>query len=356
MGWHSTGRGWRSVVPVPLLSVVALGFVLDPLAALQVVEAETLRTRTTDGIELVGELHLPDGVGPFPAVVFTHGSEPGTRSHRGYLAWAAAFRAAGIAALVFDKRGAGESEGEYVEAPDLSVPAEDLMAWVRRLRTRADVAPDRVGVLGWSQGGWVGPLAASRMSDIAFVVSISGPGVSPLAQNIFDKTNQFRASGASPEHVELYERAIRLVWTYLVTGQNEEGAQDAWDAATSAGVLEDYAGWPMLDRERFLDDPRLQGFIAHSIYDPKEALGSMRAPLLALFGGADQIVPIEASIEAMQSAFAESGNPGLTVRVFPGADHVVRVSDAAGGRSYAPGLFDYVVGWVQSQLDVDDPG
>ncbi len=309
---------------------------------------ETLRVTSVDGVTLVGELFLPEGPGPFPAVVFTHGSEPGERSHRGYRSWAEQFRSRGVVALIFDKRGVGESEGEYVEAPNLEMPAADLLAWVELLSQRDDIQADRIGVLGWSQGGWIGPLAASKSHKVSFVVAISGPGVSPLEQNIYDKTNQFEATGATAAQVQQFNRVIRLVWTYLATGADRAAAQEAWNAVQNQSWFTDYyRGAPMGDRDELLQHPRLLPFAAHNAYEPAPVLERLRVPMLAVFGGADRIVPVEESVTAMREAFAKGSNPELlTIRLFPGANHGVAVRDAEGGWSAAPGYPSFVVDWV----------
>jgi pimeloyl-ACP methyl ester carboxylesterase len=308
---------------------------------------ETLRVTSVAGVTLVGELFLPEGQGPFSAVVFTHGAEPGERTHRGYRSWAERFRSRGVAALIFDKRGVGDSEGQFVEAPDLEIPAADLLAWVELLAARDDIRGNRIGVLGWSQGGWIGPLAASKSDKVSFVVAISGPGVSPLEQNIYDKTNQFEATGAPAEQVQQFNRVVRLVWTYLATGADRAAAQEAWDAVKDQPWFKDYfRGAPMGDRDELLQDPRLLSFAEHNAYEPVPVLERLRVPMLAVFGGADRIVPVEESVAAMREAFARGGNTGLTVWVFPGANHGVAVRNPEGGWSPAQGYHAFVVDWV----------
>ena len=258
-----------------------------------------------------------------------------------------ASRGDGIATLVFDKRGVGDSTGTFVEAPDLEVPAADVIAWVDRLQKRSDIRADAIGVLGWSQGGWVGPLAASKSEDLAFVVAISGPGVSPLEQNIYDKTNQFRAGGATEDKVEQFSSVIRSVWTYLVTGGGRDEAQAAWDAVAGKGWFDrGYNGPPMMDRDLVLRDPRMMSYVAHSSYEPAPILAKLAIPMLAVFGSDDTIVPVKRSVAVMREAFARGGNDGLTVRVFEGGDHGIRVAEADGTRQMAPGFLDFVVGWV----------
>ncbi|MFT5234289.1 MAG: pimeloyl-ACP methyl ester carboxylesterase [Candidatus Krumholzibacteriia bacterium] len=291
--------------------------------------------------KLAGTLHQPTGLTSYPVVVFTHGSEPGERGSRGYLRWADVFIAQGIGVLIFDKRGCGDSEGQYIEAPDLAIPAADLSAWVDLLVTRAEVT--EVGVLGWSQGGWVGPLAASQNQNVSFVVSLSGPGVSPLQQNIYDKTNQFAATGASTEHIKLFEEAIRQVWTYMVTGDNILAAQQAWDkVADSSWFLDALNGPPMMDRDQLLQHPRMPHYVQHSSFQPVPIYEKMEVPMLAIFGGSDTIVPVAASIAAMRGGFRAQPDL-LTIQIVPKAGHGLNVP----GHKLAPSVQHHVVSWTK---------
>ena len=132
--------------------------------------------------QLAGELILPEGNGPFPAVVLTHGSGEETRDQS--LGMAYLFAANGIAALIYDKRGCGESSGKEWRAPFKDY-ANDLLAGVRYLTTLSTIDPERIGLYGHSQGGWVVPLAYSLQSErIAFCIISAANAVSPVDQTL----------------------------------------------------------------------------------------------------------------------------------------------------------------------------
>ena len=275
---------------------------------------------------------------------------------RGYLGMASRLNAKGIAALTSDKRGVGDSEGEYTEAPDLNVPATDMLAWVDAAKQRPEIDARQIGVLGWSQGGWIGPLSASRSSDISFVVSISGPGVSPLEQNIYDKTNQFRASGATEDEVARFSAAIRHVWTYLVTGSGLDKAEEAWNSIKDdPNIMDTYNHWPLVDREKSMKGKRLPTFAAHSAYDPAPVLKSLQVPVLAVFGEADTVVPVERSIAAFEGAFDGKRSELLDILTFPGAGHGISMS-TPDGFVLADGYPDQVVQWIRETIDSRESG
>jgi uncharacterized protein len=100
----------------------------------------------------------------------------------------------GIAALAYDKRGVGESTADFRTVPFLELCGDGLAA-IEYLKSRQDIDTKHIGLWGLSQGGWLGPLAASRSSDVAFVIAVSGPALSPGEQMIFYYANELRARG-----------------------------------------------------------------------------------------------------------------------------------------------------------------
>ncbi len=129
------------------------------------------------------DLDLPDDSGgPFPAIVFVHGSG---RLNRNMIAHGTnPFVPEGMAVLRYDKRGVGESTGTFFNiglgnsVSGLGVLASDLVAGVRFLKNFPEIDQDRIGILGNSQGGWIGPLAAAEADEVSFLLMWSGPTVS----------------------------------------------------------------------------------------------------------------------------------------------------------------------------------
>lgn len=141
-------------------------------------KSEVVHFTSEDGTKLAGLLTLPATSGPYPAMMSLHGSEPGTKDNFGSQQMSAFMASHGIAVLTYDKRGAGDSEGTYVEAAterNLDLIAQDAMAGVEYLKSRPEIKADTIGLTGFSQAGWVIPLAASQSKDIAYFIILSGP-------------------------------------------------------------------------------------------------------------------------------------------------------------------------------------
>lgn len=213
---------------------------------------------SSGGARLAYTLDLPAGSGPFPAIVIGHGSGRVTRDQ---LEWFSdRFTAAGFATLRFDKRGVGESTGEYSEVPAhtsltlIPVLAGDIAAGARFLRTRAEIDAGRVGLAGVSQAGWILPHAARELGDVAFMVLWSGPVCTVGLENHYSA---------------------------LADG-------------TSLPLDEVYARLPLFEGP--------QG------YDPVPALEQIDTPALWVFGAEDRSIPVRTSVTNL-SRLAASGKP-----------------------------------------------
>jgi hypothetical protein len=144
-------------------------------------EEEVGFDNAADHVRLAGTLTLPQGNGPFPAVVLVAGSGPNTRDepimgHRLFLVIADHLTRNGIAVLRFDKRGTGSSTGDYAKATTVDF-ANDAQAGVAYLRTRRDIDQKHVGLIGHSEGGLIVPMVAVHDPSVAYIVMMAGPGV-----------------------------------------------------------------------------------------------------------------------------------------------------------------------------------
>jgi dienelactone hydrolase len=295
-------------------------------------------------VKLAGTLFLPGKSGRHPAVVLFHGSGPQSRDS----ARAQWFAELGIAALAYDKRGVGESTGDFRKVPFQDL-VEDGLAGIAFLKTRSDIDSTKIGVWGLSQGGWLGPLAASKSSNVAFVIAVSGPGVSPGEQMIFYYASELRNAGFQNADVAEASELRRLVWNYLATGSGYEEAKAALDRAKGKrwyaavqGQQDDLLGsFGHPQRERIST-----WYKTEMNYDPVATLRKLKVPALFLFGADDQLVPAAKSAEIIRRTLTESGHRDFTIKVFPAADHGIYVRDATGSMRLAPGYEETMEEWV----------
>lgn len=297
-------------------------------------------------IKLAGTLVIPAAPGPYPAIVLFHGSGYEERN----LSMAHWFAEQGVAALTYDKRGTGESAGNFSAVPFMKL-ADDGLAAVDFLRARTDIDQRRIGVWGLSQGGWLGPLAASRSSNVTFVISVSGPGVSPGEQMIFYYANDLRSRGLSENDVREASALRREVWESLRTGNGIEQARADLNRSRKAAWFNDLKNqqYGLFDRLKTPADwekARSSIWFKDEIgYDPVPTLEKLAVPALFIFGADDKLVPVPESVNAIK-AVSNAGKKNFMLFVVPGADHGLRIATADGDRTISPEYLRHIQEWL----------
>lgn len=291
-----------------------------------------LEARNGD-VRLAGSLWLPEK-SPAAIVLMHPGSGPSDRDNDVYFPpIRERLLASGIAVSSFDKRGVGGSTGHWVEA-GIERQAEDALAAVAVLGRELPGVP--VGLFGHSQGGWVVMEAASRSRELAFVVTNSGPGVTPLEQERYAHRTKLLRQGVPPAEIDEAMEPFELVADGLARGLSFEAMRTRIERAYPEDVRE------RLDLVLLPDDPALWPLILEiNDFDPRPALERIRVPVLALFGAEDSIVPVEASVSVYREAVRTEL---LTVEVIAGGDHRVQTGDPpALADGYLERLTDFVL-------------
>jgi uncharacterized protein len=301
-------------------------------------------------VTLAGTLVLPDGPRRHPAVVLFHGSGPQQRD----LFTARWFAKQGVAALAYDKRGVGESAGNFRDVPFMELCGDGLVA-IDYLKSRKEIDPKRIGVWGLSQGGWLAPLAASRSSDVAFVIAVSGPAVSPGEQMIFYYANELRAKGVPASDIQAASTLRRDVWNYLSTGNGYENAKSElkeartkpWYNEVKMQADDLFEPLPSPAEISKPDYRYTRWFKQEMNYDPVPALRALNVPALFLFGDEDRLVQVDESVAVIQRVLKESGNRDFTIHVFHHVAH--DMTDAATG-NIAPEYLETMRRWLAARL------
>lgn len=124
--------------------------------------------------EIPAVVCMPDGDGPFPAVVMLHGTGSNKdEAGGGYLLTAPALAKAGIASIRFDFIGNGDSKADYINY-NFTSAVSDTNAAFDYMAGLKSIDPNRIGVMGWSQGGTIAMLAAGHNRSFRSVVCWAG--------------------------------------------------------------------------------------------------------------------------------------------------------------------------------------
>jgi pimeloyl-ACP methyl ester carboxylesterase len=312
-------------------------------------------------LTLAGTLTLPPGDGPFPAVVLLTGSGPQDRDetlmgHKPFLVLADALARRGIAVLRSDDRGVGGSGGSMATATSHDF-ADDALAAFTYLKTRKEIDPRRIGLVGHSEGGLIAPLVAVRADDVAFLVLLAGTGVP--GSEIVLKQNELiaRAAGASEESIRKQVEGLRTAIEAIAAEPDDDAVAARIRPAIleilsgegkTGGVAGDLAGVEAMVKQ--LTSPWFRTFLA---LDPRLALARVKCPVLALNGEKDLQVPPSQNLPEIAKALASGGNPAVTIKELPGLNHLFQPAKTGAPSEYAviettfdPEALTLIADWV----------
>jgi pimeloyl-ACP methyl ester carboxylesterase len=318
--------------------------------------AFTVRETTFESrdVKLAGRLVLPPGDAPVPLAVILHGSE----SYSGRLHYPEQYRlpAQDIGVFVYDKRGTGDSEGEYTQ--DFYVLAADAAAALDEARRLAGARAGRVGFFGGSQAGWIAPLAATQ-APVDFVLVGYGLAEGPLAEDAGEVKQSLIARGYGPDVLaqakELTDATGRVIASDYKAGFRELAAAKAryrdapWYREIEGEFTEDFIKHPNWIL-RILGPFHDQGTSWE--YDPMPTLRQVSAPQLWILAGEDREAPHEETLLRLSVLQAE-GRPIVTA-LFPRTDHgILEYEERDGERvytRYAEGYYPMMVEWIRTGI------
>ncbi len=312
----------KQAIALQLLDGVLLGewqeARFEELAKVRLARREAVSTYSEQRLSIEGPAGLlgasffsPSTHDGCPAVVFLHGSGPQPRDASRFHAIKLAEN--GIASVIFDKRGVAESEGSYVGASFQDLAADGI-AVAEFLHDMPQIS--RIGFYGHSQGGWIAPLAASMWPHSAFVITSSGPAVTPSREAQWEVVRAMRKAGSEERDVEQARDIIEL-WHHGIRSGNwlefDEAVTEVKDSTWYRRVAQ-YRRRP--------DRDFIRAYQAYMDYDPIPALSALSVPMLAI------LAPDDESIDAMETAaiLGKLADQGQDIRVtlYPGYDHSLR--------------------------------
>jgi uncharacterized protein len=290
------------------------------------------------GIKLAGTLTLPEGKGPFPAVVLITGSGPQNRDeeifqHKPFLLWAHELTQAGFAVLRYDDRGFGASEGNFQTATTRDF-ATDAQAAIDFLKKRKGISKKDISVLGHSEGAMIAVMLAGKKKNIKNAVLLAGPGISG-AELLIDQTvlvstiSQLPPGIVSSDSLFQYNIILAMISNMDSTAKVEE---------IKRIVAEQYAtfGPSQVKRigsvDQFFDliyrnynNPWMMFFLK---YDPYLDLTKMNGRVLALFGEKDiQVAPGKSAVSMERALKSAAGVTGFEIKVYPGLNHLFQEAE-----------------------------
>ncbi|MFA3782240.1 alpha/beta hydrolase family protein [Melioribacteraceae bacterium 4301-Me] len=296
-------------------------------------------------ITLAGSFTFPKSGSSFPAVVLISGSGPQDRdetifNHKPFLVIADYLTRNGIAVLRFDDRGVGKSQGNYSAATTAEL-AQDALSAVEYLKSRKEVNPKKIGLIGHSEGGLIASMIASSSNDISFIVLLASPGLPGKDILLMQQKLIAQAQGVDEKTIEENFRINEKMYDIVLSEPDSDKAVEKLNK-----VLNDYVNTLPSEKKgmvQFSEEGRKQmikvimspWFRFFLKYDPRPALESIFVPVLALNGSKDLQVSAKANLTEIEKALTSGGNKHFEVKELPGLNHLFQNCDTGSPTEYA---------------------
>jgi fermentation-respiration switch protein FrsA (DUF1100 family) len=309
-------------------------------------------------VTLAATLTIPQGKGPFPAVVLITGSGPQDRDetllgHKPFLVLSDYLTRHGIAVLRADDRGTAKSTGDFKTATTADF-ATDTEAGIAYLKTRPEVDPHKIGLIGHSEGAVIAPMIAARNPDVAFIVMMAGTGV-PGDQVLVAQGEAIAVtSGTKPEeaakHAAKEKEMLALIEAERVPSEKDDAALEKQLREKMAG---DVPEAQISLQIKQLTSPWFRYFLT---YDPAVALRRVTCAVLVLNGEKDKQVLPQQNLAPIRQALEQANNKHFEVDELPGLNHLFQTANTGSPTEYAqieetmsPVALEKMATWIAKQ-------
>lgn len=313
-------------------------------------------------ITLSGTLTLPKGKGPFPAVILISGSGPQDRNselfgHKPFLVMADHLTKNGIAVLRYDERGVGKSEGDISKADSRDFAADVTCAF-QFLRTRKDIAKNKIGLIGHSEGGLIAPMVAAKNKDVAFIVLMAGPGFPGDVISRQQVEVILKQAGVGPEDLKFSLKMQAELFRIAKEKLDEKEQVEAWEkfVATLPKDLPEEQTKAIKNSRGELKRLNLPWYRYFLTYDPRPTLAKVQCPVLAINGAKDVQVLADVNLAEIRKALEAGKNPDFTIKNLQDLNHLFQPAKTGAITEYAqiettlaPKFLDLITEWIKER-------
>lgn len=332
-------------------------------------------TNQVDNIELAGTLTVPKGKTNCPVAILISGSGPQDRDetimdHKPFWVLADHLSRNGIAVFRFDDRGIGQSKGKFDTATTLDF-ANDVKAAVAYVRSRNEIDPQSIGLIGHSEGGIIAPMVAADDPKIAWIVLMAGTGVNgeevmysqgrliiqaeggsevEMQRQLAIQKRCFEALGKSngrPISQEDKDAIINLIIGDLESGQNNANTKSVSDDKKKALIQLVQAN---------LNAMQLPWFRFFAAHEPGPVLERVLCPVLAINGEKDVQVDPKLNLAHIENSLKKAGNKHVTIKNLPDLNHMFQTCKTGAMSEYqsieetmSPIALKTISDWIHGQ-------
>jgi len=367
--WHQSGISLKLDLNRQENSIV-LNRPQEPQIPFPYKEEEVSFVNAEQGFSLGGTLTLPEGEGPFPAVILVTGSGSQNRDeeifgHKPFKLIADHLTRRGIAVLRYDDRGVGSSGGNAANSTTGDL-AGDARSAIDYLLSNNIIDHSKIGIIGHSEGGMIAFMLASSHDDIAFIVSLAGPGVEGKTILLDQREYIARLIGVGPSILEDNRVLMSGVYDIMIANASYQiWEEEVLKFANKFYSEKDPGEYSEEDIERgknnlmsAFSEPAYAWMRYFVLFDPAPLFAAIKCPVLALNGEKDcQVLP-ENNINAIKKGLLTAGNADTKTLILPGLNHLFQNCKTGLPNEYGiieetfdPETLDIMSEWIHQQVD-----
>lgn len=318
----------------------------DPKEPYNYISQDVLFTNyKADSIKLAGILTLPKDKHKPTVAILISGSGPQNRNeeikqfnHRPFLVLADYLTNHGIAVLRYDDRGVGESEGDFASSTSFDF-ATDVEAAITYLKTRNDIDPSKIGLIGHSEGGLIASIVASNNKDVCFAILLAGTGVDGATVLETQSRRAGELAGTPNEILDENEKLTNIIYGIIKANKHIDTLKtkiikslNNFKTNHPKSVLAPYITPIMIEQQlSILKSEWICNFIR---IDPKDYLEKTTCPVLALNGSKDFQVLADINLKGIKNGLERAGNKDVTIKELEGLNHLFQTAETGSIQDY----------------------
>lgn len=335
----------------------------EPLPPFDYFTKDVMFPHITESFKLGGTLVLPiDTNTNYPIVVFSTGSgaqdrNEGLLGHKLFLVIADHLAKNGIGSFRFDDRGVGESEGKF-DGTSLEGYATDLESAYLYIASQERFKNHPIGLLGHSEGSMHAQMTAKKHAEVAFIISLAGPGESGR-KVIEDQQYLIMIYEGNSEEVAQWNKATFSGILDIIEKHEQKEAQKLltdflnkqWESAPKGGQEGNTKVGFMMGLSSFLNNDFGRQF---SVWDAKDYLPHISIPILSIIGSKDFQVPAESNTKGFETHLSNSSREKSELHIFEGLNHLLQKCNKCNFAEYGeldetihPPVLDMIVKFIQ---------
>lgn len=313
-------------------------------------------------INLAGTVTYPSEKGRYPAVVLVSGSGPQDRNeelmgHKPFAVLADFLTRNGIVVLRYDDRGVGKSGGSF-EGSTSADFADDASAATDYLKTLDFVDPAKVGIIGHSEGGLIAFMLAARIDDLAFIITLAGPGCS--GRTIIEDQTEYisRLNGVPEATIKESQLINSLIYDIIEENENiTRGVERVKDTVryyySQKGYKSEIVDQIVTNIGTSINPLSYRWLRYFYMADPGDYFESVSCPVFALNGSKDCQVLADVNIEGISNGLAKSNSKKVDTRIYPDLNHLFQHCETGLLNEYSqieetisPEVLNDIAGWI----------